>query len=192
MLRWYLIRTKPASESLAVTNLDRQGYEVYWPRAIQAVRSNGRWRDRVVSLFPGYVFLHLNEGKQALNPVSSTVGVLNVVRFGSNHAVVPDRVIHDLQARADPSTGLQQLNHTSKLKAGAVVRIRMGPLDGLEGVFERHAGVERVLLLLEVLGQSTSVCVPRDAVLLARVGQAIRSAGMTRCMRDSVTRTHNA
>jgi transcriptional antiterminator RfaH len=133
MLRWYLIRTKSAGESLAVTNLDRQGYEVYWPRAVQTVRCNSRWRDRTGSLFPGYVFLRLNEGEQALNPVNSTVGVLGLVRFGSSYAVVPDRVIHDLQARANPDTGLHRLSDTSTLKAGRIVRIRTGPFDGLQG-----------------------------------------------------------
>ena len=36
MLRWYLIHTKPLSEVLAQTNLERQGYQVYLPRAIAA------------------------------------------------------------------------------------------------------------------------------------------------------------
>jgi transcriptional antiterminator RfaH len=166
MLRWYLIRTKPAGESLAVTNLDRQGYEIYWPRAVQTVRCNSRWRDRIGSLFPGYLFLRLNEGKQALNPVNSTVGVFSVVRFGSRYAVVPDQVIRDLRARADPDTGLHRLSHASTLKAGTVVRIRTGPFYGLEGVFERHAGAERVVVLLQVLGQTASVCFPLDSIRL--------------------------
>jgi transcriptional antiterminator RfaH len=166
MQRWYLIRTKPAGESLAVTNLDRQGYEIYWPRAVQVVRSNGRWRDRIGSLFPGYLFLRLNEGTQALNPVNSTVGVLGVVRFGCRYIVVPEQVIRDLQARVDPNTGLHRLSNVSVLTAGTVVSIKTGPFDGLEGVFERHAGAERVVILLNVLGQNASVCFPVDSVLL--------------------------
>jgi transcriptional antiterminator RfaH len=166
MVRWYLIRTKPAGESLAVTNLDRQGYEVYWPRAVQTVRCNSRWRERIGALFPGYLFLRLNEGKQALNPVNSTLGVFGVVRFGSRYAVVPDQVIRDLRARADPDTGLHRLSHASTLKAGTVVRIRTGPFDGLEGVFERHAGAERVVVLLKVLGQNASVWASVDSILL--------------------------
>jgi transcriptional antiterminator RfaH len=166
MLRWYLIRTKPAGESLAVTNLDRQGYEVYWPRAVQTVRCNSRWRNRIASLFPGYLFLRLNEGKQALNPVNSTVGVFGVVRFGSRYTVVPDQVIRDLRARADPNTGLYRLSHTATLKAGTVVRIKTGPFDGLEGVFERQAGAERVVVLLKLLGHNASVSFPVDSILL--------------------------
>ena len=82
MLRWYLIHTKPLGEGLAQTNLERQEYQVYLPRAMQPVRYNGHWRDRIVSLFPRYLFLRLNEGRQSLAPARSTLGVASVVRFG--------------------------------------------------------------------------------------------------------------
>src|SRR5712671_6899317 len=109
MLRWYLVYTKPLTEAIAQANLERQGYEVYFPRAVQTVRCSGRWLERVVALFPRYLFLRLNEGCQALNPVRSTVGVASVVRFGSRYTVVPEHVISDLQARADPLSGLHRL-----------------------------------------------------------------------------------
>ena len=167
MLRWYLIHTKPSSEELALCNLNRQGYDVYLPRALQAVRSRGCWRERIVALFPRYLFLRLNEGLQALNPVRSTLGVSGVVRFGSRYTIVPDQVIGELRARADPASGLHRLSCRPKLFPGAAVRIMSGPFDGLEGVFERPAGADRVVVLLRILGQNASVCVADDSVLLS-------------------------
>jgi len=168
MLRWYLIHTKPSGEALAERNLDRQGYDVYLPRALQAVRSGGRWRDRIVALFPRYLFLRLNEGLQALTPVRSTLGVAGVVRFGARYTIVPDQVICELRARADPVSGLHRLSCRSRLFAGAAVRISTGPFEGLEGVFERQAGADRVVVLLRLLGQNASVCDSIDSVLLSR------------------------
>lgn len=168
MLRWYLVYTKPASEALAVSNLVRQHYQVYLPQAVQTVRRAGRRFDRVGPLFPRYLFLHLNEGTQALAPVASTVGVCGIVRFASRYAMVPEQVIRDLRARADPLTGLHRISCGAKLKPGAAVRIRLGPFDGLEGVFEREAGAERVVVLLRLLGQSAAVCVPAEAVMLSQ------------------------
>lgn len=168
MLRWYLIHTKPSAEALAETHLDRQGYQVYLPRIAQAVLRGGRWRERIGALFPGYLFLRLNEGRQALAPVRFTTGVANVVRFGSRYTVVPEQIIRDLRARADPVSGLHRLNRPRELLPGTPVRIRMGPLDGLEGIFERVAGEDRIVVLLKLLGQCASVCVPVDSVLLAR------------------------
>lgn len=164
MLRWYLIHTKPSSETAAECNLVRQGYDVYLPRAVQTIRHCGRWRDRIVALFPRYLFLRLNEGIQALNPVRSTIGVAGIVRFGIHYTLVPDRVISDLRTRADPVSGLHRLSCRSNLKHGTGVQITSGPFEGLEAIFERPAGVDRVVVLLKLLGQRASVCVPIEVV----------------------------
>jgi transcriptional antiterminator RfaH len=168
MRRWYLIYTKPASEALALENLARQRYEAYMPRLLQTVRRGGRRFERTGPLFPRYLFLRLNEGEQALGPVTSTVGVRGVVRFGNRYTIVPDHVVRDLQQRADPVTGLHRLNCGAKLRPGAAVRIRLGPFDGLEGVFERDAGAERVFVLLRLLGHETAVCVPSESIVLSQ------------------------
>lgn len=174
MQRWYLIHTKPSSEALAESHLNRQGYEVYLPRLVQAVRSGGKWQDRIASLFPRYLFLRLCEGQQALNPVRSTVGVSSIVRFGSRFTIVPDHVIGLLRARADSASGLHRLSREGQLAPGASVRINMGPFRGLEGVFEREAGSERVVVLFKLLGQDASVCVPFDSILLSRASLSAR------------------
>lgn len=167
MLCWYLIHTKPSGETLAVANLERQGYEVYLPRVVQTIRRAGRRHERIGPLFPRYLFLHLNEGQQALGPVAFTFGVAGIVRFGSHYTVVPDKVIRDLQARAEPQSGLHRLNSKPQLAPGMAVRVSSGPFDGLEGVFEREAGADRVVVLLKLLGQNARVCVPVDSIALS-------------------------
>jgi transcriptional antiterminator RfaH len=167
-MRWYLVHTKPAGENVAEVNLTRQGYEVYLPRLIQSVKRGLECCERVVPLFPRYLFLHLKEGCQALAPVRSSVGVSNVVRFGSDYAVVPDRIVREITRRADPSTGLHRLRDAPPPAAGDAVRIVRGPFEGLEGVFHRLAGEERVVVLLSLLGQDAQVRVPATFVTAAR------------------------
>jgi transcriptional antiterminator RfaH len=165
MLRWYLIHTKVSGETSSQLNLERQGYEVYLPRFVNGVRLAGRWRERVTPLFPRYLFLRLDEGRQPLSPVHSTVGVATVVRFGSRYTIVPDKVLQELRDREDPHSGLHRLSRRSPLSPGAAVRITAGAFDGLEGIFERAAGAERVLVLLRLLGQEASVRVPSEFVV---------------------------
>lgn len=169
MLRWYVIHTKPASESVARTHLARQGYEVYLPRVIQPMRRAGRWRDRIVALFPRYLFLRLREGQQPLGPVRSSVGVSSVVHFGSSYAVVPDRIVTDIQSRADPESGLHRLSAPPSLTSGMDVRITGGLFEGLEGVFQRESGADRVVVLLKLLGQDASVRVPSALVMAGHI-----------------------
>lgn len=164
MRRWFLVRTKPSAEALAAAQLARQGYETYLPRLTRPVRRAGRWVQRVGALFPGYLFLLLDEGRQALAPVRSTVGVASVVRFGTRYAVVPEGVVHELRERADPATGLHRLNAGRRLTAGAAVRIAGGAFDGIDGIFERAIGTDRVIVLLGILGQYARVQLPADLV----------------------------
>src|SRR5262245_51547692 len=99
MLRWYLVHTKPAAEKTAQVNLERQGYEVYLPRLARPERRSGRLRERVVALFPRYLFLRLRDGVQSLGPVRSSIGVDGIVRFGARFAIVPEEVVGGLRAR---------------------------------------------------------------------------------------------
>jgi transcriptional antiterminator RfaH len=165
MARWYLIHAKPGCETVAQANLERQSYRVYYPRLLRRLRSRGRWVERIGPLFPRYLFLHLDVGREALGPVRSTVGVANVVRFGCDYTVVPDAVVLSLKDRADPQTGLHRLNDERVLAPGSSLRIVAGVFEGLEGVFQRESADERVVVLLKLLGQETSVQIPADFVL---------------------------
>jgi transcriptional antiterminator RfaH len=171
-LRWYLVHTKPTRELVAEANLLRQGYEVYYPRLVRPMRVRGRWVDRVTSLFPRYLFLRLSVGHQAIAPVRSTVGVASIVRFGGDYAVVPDGIVDNLRARADCETGLHCLHGRSPFEPGSSVRIVAGVFEGLEGVFQRESGDERVVLLLGLLGRDTLVQLPAAFVLPRLDGQA--------------------
>ena len=163
MLRWYLIHSKPSAETVAQLNLERQGYETYLPRLGHSVRRGIHRKDCVSALFPRYLFLHLNEGYQPLGPVRSSVGVTNVVRFGLSYAAVADEIIRDLRAREE-ADGLHRLLGQPGLTPGAQVHVTMGPFDGLEGVFEREAGADRVMVLLRLLGQDARVRISADCV----------------------------
>src|SRR5450759_423580 len=164
MLRWYVIQTKPSRECVAEVNLRRQGYEVYMPRMVHSVWRRGQSSQCVVPLFPRYLFLQLSEGCQALNPVRSSIGVANIVRFGTRYAIVPDQIIMQLRLRADPKTGLHRLFSRPLPARGAIVRITTGPFEGLDGVFERDAGSARVVVLLNLLGQDEPVRISGDFV----------------------------
>jgi transcriptional antiterminator RfaH len=166
MPQWYLVCSKPLAEATAQAQLERQGYATYLPRLSQVVRRQQGWVERIGPLFPRYLFLRLDCGRQSLRPVHSTIGVSHVVRFGMHCAVVPEAIVAELRSRADPDTGLHRLRSQNELTAGTIVRITSGPFEGLEAIFERRAGLDRVVVLLNLLGQDASVCVSEDQIRL--------------------------
>lgn len=164
-LRWHLVMTKPSSEELAVENLARQGYSTYLPRLMQKSLRRGKWCDRIVALFPRYVFVQLNATIQSLAPVRSTLGVTQIVRFGVECMTVPSGVIDALRRSEDPSSGLHQLRRSAWFKPGDTVRIEAGPLTGFEGIFESEDGNHRVTVLLDLLGRGTRIQVDAGCVI---------------------------
>jgi transcriptional antiterminator RfaH len=132
---------------------------------VHSVRRAGQWRESIAPLFPRYLFLQLDEGREALGPVRSSVGVAGIVRFGASYAIVSERIMAELREREDPQTGLHRLAKRPLLARGAAVHITTGPFEGLEGVFERAAGSDRVVVLLNLLGQDAQVRIPADFVL---------------------------
>jgi transcriptional antiterminator RfaH len=165
-LRWFLVLTKASSEQLAVTHLARQGFETYLPRLQRRALRRSRWVDRVVALFPRYVFVRLDTRSQVLAPIRSTRGVAGVVKFGDEVAIVPDGVVETLMSRADPESGLHRLAD-ERPRRGTKVSVIDGPLAGLEGIFDRDTGEERAVILLSLLGRSTPVCVNSAFVVAA-------------------------
>jgi transcriptional antiterminator RfaH len=164
MQHWYLLRTKTNAEQQSYDHLERQGYEAYFPRFIKRVRRLDLRCVTVVPLFPGYVFVSVRIGEQVLAPVKSTRGVLNIVRFGEDYAVVPEHVISSIKRRADPR-GLHSGPHTYPRPKDRV-RVTQGPFEGVEAIFVRECGEARVLVLLDILGQERSMQLPEHVIEL--------------------------
>ena len=163
---WYLVCCKPRQEAVAEENLLRQGFHVYLPRIRIRQRRRGQWIDAVEVLFPRYVFIRIDPLRCSTATVRSTRGVVGLVRFGGQPAVVPDAVIGALLQREDAASGLHQ-DDRPLFCAGEQVRLVDGPLTGMEGVFTQQDGDQRVIVLLELLGKAHNVTVSRDWIARA-------------------------
>ena len=165
MSTWFVVHTKPRQEAVAQAQLERQGYPAYFPRLCLPRLRRSRWSDVIEALFPRYLFVGLEVGRQALAPIRSTRGVCTVLRFGDRYAEVPMALIDALRDRADES-GMHVLAD-SGFDKGDRLYIIAGPFQGLEAVFESAAGADRVRVLLEVLGAAASVTLPKACMVPA-------------------------
>jgi transcriptional antiterminator RfaH len=98
--------------------------------------------------------------------VRSTRGVVGMVRFGGQPAVVPDAVMEALSKREDPASGLHQ-DKRPPFSGGEPVKLVDGPLAGMEGVFTQQDCERRVFVLLELLGKANKGTVDRDRIARA-------------------------
>ena len=165
MHAWFAVVTKPRSEALAEEHLCRQGYECLLPRVSRVIRNAAGLKSRIESLFPNYLFLRADIEHDSLAPVRSTRGAIGLVRFGAEPVQVPATVIARIRERIDDADGLVRLD-TPDLTPGRKVRVTAGPLLGWDGVFLAAEGMDRVRLLLNLLGSVREVALPRTQLAL--------------------------
>ena len=126
MKNWYLIKTKPRQEKIAKQNLENQGYGTFCPIA--------KINNQLVVLFPGYLFVQLNEKKQNWSPINSTKGVSHFVKFGLNFAKVPFSVIEFIKTNQHITA--EKIKNLKKFKSGDKVQISDGAFKNWVAIFE--------------------------------------------------------
>lgn len=163
---WFAVLTKPRLEGVAHTNLLRQGFECLLPKVRRSVRRGGGVKSRIDALFPRYLFLRADPDETSLASVRSTRGTVGLVRFGGIPARVPEAVVAHIvsRVREDECVELE----TPLLEVGQRVTVRSGALCGWEAIFKSHEGADRVRLLLELLGSTREIVMPRS-LLATRV-----------------------
>lgn len=152
---WYLVQCKPRQDQRAEEHLIRQGYECFRP-----ICDSGRWGQggrlhRQQPLFPGYLFINLPEGANWA-PLRSTRGVSRIVSFGGRPLAVSAQLISQTRARA--------AEPTSQLKAGDNVQIVGGWEGEFNAIFMAEEGMDRVILLINMLNRQQQVSVPVSSI----------------------------
>jgi len=163
MHHWYVVQTKPRQESVAVENLERQGYTTYCPQMAQAKRRRQRWQKVSEPLFPRYLFVQLAEGVDNFAPIRSTVGVLNMVRFGEKPATIPQQALDTIQQQEQMFCC--ETSNTPNWQSGDTVQVVDGPFAGLNGIFQTKNTEERVVILLSILGRENLITVGTNSLI---------------------------
>jgi transcriptional antiterminator RfaH len=156
MSHWYLIHTKIRQESVALANLERQGYRCFLPLIRTEKVRAGRLQVMQEPLFPRYLFVQLGTGLDAPSwaPIRSTLGVTRLVTFGQTPGKVSPELIALLQARSD-SAEVQM----RQFAPGDAVVITEGPFAGMEAIYHMAQGEERVMVLLNILSKMVKMTV---------------------------------
>ena len=155
MKKWYLIKTKPRQETTAITNLENQNYHVYCPIA--------KINNKIVVLFPGYLFIQLDEKVQNWSPIRSTKGVLNFVRFGLSYAKISDNIVEFI--RTNEQFTLEKIKNLNSFHRGDQVQITEGVFKNYIAIFESFKSDERVILLLNLMGQQQTISVTKKSLI---------------------------
>lgn len=150
--KWYAAYTFANHEKRVKEQLEHRLVESFLP-LYDSVR---RWKDRRVRLqlplFPSYVFvrLALHDRLQVLK----IPGVARLVGFNGSPAALPESEVEALQRMAP--TGLHLEPHRY-LSVGRRVRVKAGPLAGLEGILVRKKNGDRFVVSVNLIMRSVAL-----------------------------------
>ena len=149
---WHALHTRYQHEKVVAELLARQGFETFLPRYTTV----HRWKDRTkrlsLPLFPCYVFLR--GGFDRRLQILKTPGVYAIVESAGRPGVIPEPEIAAIKRAVENSP---RIKPHPFLETGDWVKIKSGPLVGLEVFLVRKQDQLRLVLSVEMLGRSVAV-----------------------------------
>jgi transcription antitermination factor NusG len=149
---WYALYTAPRHEKRVADQINRQGIACFLP----LYRSVRRWKDRrkelALVLFPGYVFVRMS--LQHRLRVLQLPDAVRLVTFNGQPASLPEAEIESLRQHLSCPGNVEPHPY---LSVGRRVRVRSGPLKGLEGIILRTKDRCRIVLSIHLIMRSVAV-----------------------------------
>ncbi len=149
-LLWFVAHTRPRCEKKLADFCQREGFSTTLP----TYRSVKKYRGKTVvfhkPLFPNYLFLRLlpfqRQKVYQSDYVANLLDVPDQVGFQEQLGDILTALESEIDVRLAPTIG-----------PGTKVRIKSGPLQGMEAWVESRSGILEVLLRLDFIGQAAAV-----------------------------------
>jgi len=153
-MAFFVIQVRIGKEQQYIKQADKvlraPEQRLFWPRRALRIRRQGKWRDSVAAIFPGYLFLQVESVSPPL--YSSLKRISGFLRF-----LKDNQHIQPLNAR-DREILLHFLSYGEVVQRSRVffdednrIRVISGPLKGMEGrvvKVDRRKGRARIRLEL--------------------------------------------
>ncbi|MBK0378218.1 UpxY family transcription antiterminator [Mucilaginibacter segetis] len=158
--KWYPVYTHPRAEKKAHTALLKKGIEAYLPlqRRLKQWSDRKKWVEE--PLIKSYLFVHIPHHEQT--DVLMTKGIARFIYFSGQITAMPDSQIEELKLLLSSSLELEVTEEN--LAPGEKIRIKAGPLKGINGEMIAYRSQKQLILRLESLGCSIIVNVAASYV----------------------------
>lgn len=128
---------------------------------IKTVRHARQLRTVRDPLFPTYMFVALDIGRERWRVINGTFGVASLIMAGETPEPVPPGVVEQLIDYTDEG-GLIRFDRD--LREGQSVRVVSGPFSSAIGCLERLDANGRVRVLLDIMGGKVPALLDRGAL----------------------------
>ena len=157
-MTWYALQHKPAQGDRALQHLQNQDIACFYPKISVEKIKGGKRSKKLEPLFPGYLFVNLEQTDPRWSKLRSTRGVLRIVGFANKPAPISDAVIQHVKESLD------SVAEQGGIKPGQAVQLSEGPFEGINAIFQAYDGEERAIVLVNFMQKQQSIRVPVSAI----------------------------
>ena len=157
-MTWYALQHKRAQGDRALHHLQNQGIACFYPKICVETIKVGKRTKKLEPLFPGYLFVNLEQTDPMWAKLRSTRGVLRIVGFANKPAAISDEVIWHIKESLD------SVAEQGGIKSGQAVQLNEGPFEGINAVFQAYDGEARAIVLINFMQKQQRVKVPVSAI----------------------------
>ncbi len=141
-MNWYAIHTRSRHEKQVNLFLSERGIETFLPLVHTLSRRTDRKKYVDLPLFLGYMFVYTD--KERLFDVKYTRGVTEIIGTDLDIPTpIPDKQILDIKSIMENDVKLDPFPY---IKKGRAVRVKSGPLKGLEGILVERKGHYKLVI----------------------------------------------
>ncbi|MGH9615366.1 MAG: UpxY family transcription antiterminator [Acidobacteriaceae bacterium] len=158
---WYAVYTLPNNEKSLVKHLNIRQIESFLP-TWESVRTwKNRQRMKIVQpLFPSYLFVRIRDKERS--KVLQSPGAIRIIGNCQGPVSISEREIEFL--RSDFCR--QRVEPYRELVLGKKVRIKTGPMQGVQGTLVQKRNSMRFVLSIEMINQNAAIEVNGDEIEL--------------------------
>ncbi len=158
--KWFAIYVKSRSEKKVLKLLEDIGIESFLPLITRVKQWSDRKKKVEEPLFRSYLFVNISLCDYYT--VLNINGVVKFITFEKKPVPVPDNQIIAIKEYLN-DTELHSLEYED-FKEGELVKIKSGQMKDLVGRFIKINGKHRVIIDIEVVGQSIPINIARSNV----------------------------
>lgn len=157
---WYAVYTRSKAERKVLAEFERLGIDSYLPLVVRVKQWSDRKKKVLEPLFRSYIFVLTHESDHF--KVVQTEGVLKIVGFGKKPVRIPDQQIEAIRFYVNEHE--QEEEDPENLSIGQLVRVKHGPMEGLIGRLVRQKNKYRLIVMIDAVGRSLTINIPRTRV----------------------------
>jgi transcription antitermination factor NusG len=159
---WYAVWTRSNCERLVADQLSAKGFAAFLPEMGMWSKRLGQMHVVPVPMFPGYLFVRDKMDKHAYIEMQKVRGLVRILEDGWNRLTpIPNHEVEAIERVIQSKVPV----FPHDLHEGDRVRVKEGPLTGVEGVFvEDKPGTGRLVVSVGLLGRGIAVEVDGTSV----------------------------